>query len=284
MRKITTILFCSLLLFSCKEKKKQTSQTPTKPEMHKEQYGSYIGIFSDYDHEGDIRTTISLQIKMITEDGVQGYSIVKGNKRQFTGQIVQNGNAFVLDLKEPGDKNSDGIYHLTITGDSINGTWKPLLADSKLKTKDIQLVKKKFEYNPELKLELDEDGQYIDSTSHKDSVIHPYEDSSETETVSYYRSASDAVLKLNASTDILSESQLKNLKKLDLEIIKNNIYARHGFAFKTEKARQFFDFQSWYIPIYDDVEDQLTKTERSNIETINRFIKYAADNYNTFGR
>lgn len=283
MRNLATILACSLLLLSCKDKKKQPSQEPTKPEMHQELYGSYVGTFSDYEYDGETNTTMSLNIQMITEDGVQGYSIVNGNKRLLTGTIAVNGSSYTLDLKEPSDKKSDGIFHFAVQGDSINGTWKPLIAESKLRTKDIHLAKRKFKYDPAVML-VESDG-YMDMTSHKDSIIHPdADDPAFADTLPFYRGASEAIFHLNASLSNIPEADLKNLKKLDLEILKNTIYARHGYAFKTKVARQFFDFQDWYMPIYDDVDGQLTKTEQTNIGTINRFIKYAQDNYDTFGR
>ncbi|PZP52235.1 MAG: hypothetical protein DI598_01265 [Pseudopedobacter saltans] len=283
MYKITTLtLICSLLLFSCKEKKKEAKDALTKQELHKELYGSYIGSFSDYEYKGDIFTTMSLSINSITEDGVNGYAIVNGNRRVLSGTIDdKDSSKIVLDLKEPGDKKSDGVFHIVIKGDSLLGTWKPLLSESKLKTKDLALAKKSFKYDPSLMLS--EDGMYIDYTQSKDTSMK-YDDNDSSYVEKVFREASSAVTHLNASTTVLQESELKNLKKLDLEIIKNTVYARHGYAFKTKGARQFFDFQEWYMPIYDDVENQLSKTEQTNIETLNRFAKYAQDNYDSFGR
>lgn len=282
MSKITTILICSLLIFSCKDKSKTPKQETVKPELHKELYGSYVGSFSDYEYEGDIHTTMSLNINRITEDGVKGYAIVNGNKRSLIGTINdKDSTQMVLDLNEPGDKKSDGVFHITMKVDSILGTWKPLLADSKLKTKDVRLAKKSFQYNPNLMLT--EDGNYVDYTQSKKSSIQ-YEEDSTTSVESLFRQASEAVTTLNASTNTLQESQLKNLRKIDLEILKNTIYARHGYAFKSKVARQFFDYQEWYMPIYDDVEKDLTKKEESNIAALDKFIKYATDNYDSFGR
>lgn len=284
MRKITTILFVSLFLFSCKEKNKQVSQAPTKPEIHKELYGSYIGSFSDYEYSGDSYATVSLNINMITEDGIQGYSIVNGNKQSFAGTMTGKDSIFTLNLKEPGDKKSDGTFQLTINGDSISGTWQPLFASSKLKMKDLNLVKKQFKYDPTAMLQ--EQDNLVDYTSAKDVTMRDTSENGEISTyvATLHRGTTNAVFELNGSQNILKESELKNLNKLDLEVIKNTIYARHGYAFKTKVARQFFNGEEWYMPIYDDVEKELTKTEQTNIATINRFAKYAADNYDAFGR
>jgi len=78
---------------------------------------------------------------------------------------------------------------------------------------------------------------------------------------------------MNASTTELKEDSLKNLKKLELEIIRNK-----------KGVRQFFDPVEWYIPISDNVDNVLTKLEKKNIELLKRFEKYAEDNYDSFGR
>lgn len=82
----------------------------------------------------------------------------------------------------------------------------------------------------------------------------------------------------------MTETDLKNLKKLELEIIRNTIFARHGYTFKKKAVRQFFDPVDWYVPMYDDVQDKLTTLELKNIALLNRLEKYAEDNYDTFGR
>lgn len=56
----------------------------------------------------------------------------------------------------------------------------------------------------------------------------------QTYTQQVYRSASDDVYKINSSTQKLTEKQLKNLRKLDLEILRNTIFARHGYSFKNK--------------------------------------------------
>jgi len=71
---------------------------------------------------------------------------------------------------------------------------------------------------------------------------------------------------------------------LDLEIIRNTIFARHGYTFKKKAVRQFFDWVNWYIPVTDDVSSKLTPIEKKNIALLQRFEKYATDNYDTFGR
>ena len=76
--------------------------------------------------------------------------------------------------------------------------------------------------------------QFMDQYSMKiDTVEYETEDGEkETYEDQLYRTASDIVTKLNSSTTLLKESDVKNLKKLELEILRNTIFARHGYTFK----------------------------------------------------
>jgi hypothetical protein len=132
---------------------------------------------------------------------------------------------------------------------------------------------------------LPQEREYVDWYSTKiDSTKEVIDGEEETYYDETYRSASDIITKLNASTTLLNESDLKNLKKLELEIIRNTIFARHGYTFKKKSFRQFFDPIDWYIPVTDNVSNKLTLLEKKNILLLNRFQKYAEDNYDSFGR
>ena len=51
----------------------------------------------------------------------------------------------------------------------------------------------------------------------------------------------------------------------DLDYLVNEVYAAHGKRFKGEKWQKYFGEKTWYKPIADDVEGQLSAIERSNI-------------------
>jgi hypothetical protein len=70
------------------------------------------------------------------------------------------------------------------------------------------------------------------------------------------------------SNRILDISELKNYQKADLDIMRNEIFADHGYIFKTEKWKRYFDKQHWYSPLYNDVTDELTIIEKVNIDNI----------------
>lgn len=78
------------------------------------------------------------------------------------------------------------------------------------------------------------------------------------------------VLRPNAITSkkILRLNELREMSISELDIIRNEIFADHGYIFKTEKWKCYFDNQYWYSPIYNDVTDELTIIERININNI----------------
>ena len=76
---------------------------------------------------------------------------------------------------------------------------------------------------------------------------------------------------LFASTRLLTEGELKNYKLEELEIIRNEIFARYGFIFqKGGKMDLYFSKQEWYRPRYKKVNQWLTIIELQNIETIRK--------------
>lgn len=299
----TLISLLTLSLVGCKKDGKTNgsgndSLTAKKdsviiPEVHQEYYGIYTGDFAGMEkmidesdgseYEGSVYKRISLKINRITKDSVYGQSIVNGNQRPIRGIFNESSKSFVLD--EPGNDKTDGRFEVKLNGDSLTGKWSAFnktAVKSPLKT--LKLTKKEFVYNPNFML--DPDSNLVDWTNPKD-FVEKYTDSegkTESYTTSKNRVASDAVFKLNASKQKLNEKEIKNLRKLDLEIIKNSVFARHGYSFKKETYRNFFEQTDWYIPVSGNVDNELSPMEKENVALLNRFIKYAEDKYDSFGR
>ena len=66
------------------------------------------------------------------------------------------------------------------------------------------------------------------------------------------------------STRLLNYDDVAGKSAWELKIMKNEIYARHGYIFKTPELRSYFESQSWYKPLYDDVTDLLNNIEIQN--------------------
>ncbi len=73
---------------------------------------------------------------------------------------------------------------------------------------------------------------------------------------------------IKASTRILRKDELQKLTKLELDIMRNEIFADYGYIFKTQKWKDYFSDKPWYTPRYDDVCDMLNVLEKINIQTI----------------
>lgn len=50
--------------------------------------------------------------------------------------------------------------------------------------------------------------------------------------------------------ELLTEQDLKGKSRRELDIMRNEIYARHGRGFKRQDLRDYFCGQPWYEPIY----------------------------------
>ncbi|RQO31291.1 serine/threonine protein kinase [Taibaiella sp. KBW10] len=293
MKSIITAIVCLSLLSACNNNKETQQQVdaPAKevvePELHTELYGNYIGNFEDAVQDNDEyieSAKINIMITQITAKGAQGRSVVKGNNRPMSGKLTVSGTKYTFVMDEPGDDKHDGRFDFYIQGDSLVGTWESYDQNVKGPKKKFVLSKKPFVYNANLMLP--KDWEYVDYENSKTkNEFYKNEDGS-TDTIvnQYYRAASEKVYQINASKQALTEAQLKNLKKLDLEIIRNTVYARHGYSFKKKGVRQFFDQVDWYIPVSSNVDAVLSPVEKDNVALLKRFEKYAEDNYDTFGR
>lgn len=70
----------------------------------------------------------------------------------------------------------------------------------------------------------------------------------------------------------LSGSDLAGYNKAELRLMRNTIYARHGYIFKSADLRAHFSRFSWYVPKYREIPlNYLSELERHNIELIKSY-------------
>jgi len=74
-----------------------------------------------------------------------------------------------------------------------------------------------------------------------------------------------------ASTRILTLADIRGLTKWDLKVMRNEIFARYGYIFKTEEMIAYFKMQSWYRPRFNDVSARVTPVEKKNIAFIQQY-------------
>lgn len=67
---------------------------------------------------------------------------------------------------------------------------------------------------------------------------------------------------------VFSRDSLINKSLDDLRIIRNEIFARHGYIFKSRDLRNYFSKMDWYDPKYENVDSLLTEVDKKNIALI----------------
>lgn len=69
----------------------------------------------------------------------------------------------------------------------------------------------------------------------------------------------------------LTDEDLSYLTKEELRIARNEIYARHGYIFKSNDLKEYFSNTSWYQPVSSDATQlAMNEYERYNIDFIKR--------------
>jgi hypothetical protein len=285
------LLFLTLVIVSCSDQREKPSFNNTssiekdtiKQSIHntsisgdstKILLGYYVGQFnalSTVKARGTYSNKITLSIDSIHTDSIYGHSIVAGNSRPFEG--IWDTVKLVAKVKEPGDDPYDGIFEFIIepNGKSLRGDWQSYDKTLKVTDRIYTLTKRKFSYQKRHRLP-----HHIAFDKLYNGYENSLQDAGEIIT--------GACLKFNPSEKKLTSKQLENMHKGDLEILRNSIYARHGYSFKNRKMRYIFDRINWYIPVYTDIRDNLTTLELENIALIKRYEQHADRYYDDFGR
>ncbi|HKP70707.1 MAG TPA: YARHG domain-containing protein, partial [Pyrinomonadaceae bacterium] len=87
-----------------------------------------------------------------------------------------------------------------------------------------------------------------------------------------------------ASQRLLKTGDVENLPASELKMMRNEIFARHGYCFSRKEMRQQFENEEWYVPNTVDIKGFLTETEKKNIALIKRYEKYAEEYGDEYGR
>jgi serine/threonine-protein kinase len=66
----------------------------------------------------------------------------------------------------------------------------------------------------------------------------------------------------------LAPSDIKGLSRLELRLLRNTAYARHGRVFDRPEMRRYFSSKSWYRPRGDYRDSELTAVDKANINLI----------------
>jgi hypothetical protein len=263
---------------------------------------------------------INISIDRFENDSVFGHSVVANNNRPFAGTVISSSIFYKFDVLEPGDDKHDGHFKFQIgKRDSfIRGYWTAYDTALKVYKRGYKLSKKVFKYNPENRLE----DWFVDEDKHpeRDSIdlVNLLEGRSWEEVLKSYNLRSDTDLEamsqedkleeleqilaeineteyefymttdfsvdINPSTDTLAGSLVAEMSKADIYVLRNSIFARHGYSFKKKDLRAYFDRMSWYIPVHANIRSDITELEKQNIKLLLAYEEHAEEYYDEFGR
>lgn len=178
----------------------------------------------------------------------RAHSVAAGNARPVTGTWEDTAKGLHLMGAEPGDHPVDGKFDLTLSPTHMEGSWTSAKPGSQ--AKPFSLKKTTFKYTP--------DNTYVD--------------------------LGEIEFDGNPSTARLKTADVENLTQPQIRMIRNLIFARHGYAFTSEEVRAVFEAQDWYIPLTTNVNADLTEVEKQNLALLKRYEQYASKNYASFGR
>ncbi|MBU3160000.1 YARHG domain-containing protein [Clostridium frigoris] len=119
-----------------------------------------------------------------------------------------------------------------------------------------------------------------DTTSIKNKVIPSNTGTNKTSSTKSENSTStnkinsaDSYIFSKSGSKNLLESNVSTLAKEDLSLARNEIFARHGFVFKIEPFKSYFNNKSWYKqnPLFKGTDPELNAKELYNVQLI---LKY----------
>ena len=80
----------------------------------------------------------------------------------------------------------------------------------------------------------------------------------------------------DASRKLLKDADLQ-VALGQLQYMRNEIYARHGYAFQNKNWASTFSQYEWYMPCHTNVDTRLTQIEKENVKRIKMVEPYAKD-------
>lgn len=292
MRKLIFLLPL-FILFSCsKQDKNATGNNVDKKETVKEDaksldkkdnngnstgkiFGLYTGDFEALKYKETVEfvysNKITISLDSTAGDTFYGHSVAAGNSRPFKGSYKLNNGIYNVEAAEPGDDKYDGKFSFAVYTDSIMGTWKANNTNLEVSERKYTLKRKEFRYSPDTELPEELAGALLYQKNQEDFDKGEY--------------LTKDILKVNPSKKLLTKQDVENMHTGDLEVIRNSIFARHGYSFKTRKMRYIFDqYVEWYMPVSDDVRSQLTDIEQKNVELLKRYEEHSTKYYDAYGR
>lgn len=105
-------------------------------------------------------------------------------------------------------------------------------------------------------------------------VYEKYVQDTPTEVFEYW-----AALRKDASIYQFTENDLSTLTAKELTYLRNSVYVKHGYVFKSQELNNYFKQFTWYRPNSSVTESVLNSVERANVEFIKNYQKQYGKTY-----
>jgi hypothetical protein len=185
--------------------------------------------------------------------------------------LIRIAEARLHDTIQPGDMRYWVDRPITVKklGKHSGAEWKVLLAEVEA------IHGKKFEDDPWLQQYFDERYWYSASDKYDPKKLNATERKN-LEILSGAQRRQRKVALLPGDMELfekktIPESMLGGLSLHELRLLRNEVYARHGRLFKAEWLQQYFYSQPWYSPDENFKDEELSGSDKLNVETIVRY-------------
>jgi hypothetical protein len=143
---------------------------------------------------------------------------------------------------------------------------------------------KRFESDPWLQQYFDERYWYKPADRYDPKQLSPIE-LKNLETISLAQKKSRKIALAPGDMELfenrlISEQMLRGLSLYELRLLRNEVYARHGRQFQAPWLSQYFFSQPWYQPDENFKDEQLSGSDKTNVETIVAYENKLHDDLN----
>lgn len=68
----------------------------------------------------------------------------------------------------------------------------------------------------------------------------------------------------------ITSDDIRGINSAQLRLLRNSMFAKHGYSFISADLMEFFTYYSWYTPRYSNVTSMMNRYEIKNVEFIKR--------------
>lgn len=139
---------------------------------------------------------------------------------------------------------------------------------------EVKIITEEIKPNSEEEENAETESDIADETPEEQEIETEgtFSDKGSTEEIDYTNEdiEKDAFL-FPSDSVLITEGELEKLDDKTVELIKNEIYARHGYIFTNRALKKYFESFNWYEPNEEYSPNLLNPTEKANLKTIKKF-------------